>query len=129
MRVQPKAPVQPEVLVEPEAPVEPEDPIQVAEEAIVESISSSETEFDQGHDMVTRETMTISHFVLGQLRSSNHPKAKIKLPILLLLLPAALGRDHAQQNKPSPAREMRLQGLPPGHRETLSSWNQQLRLG
>ena len=62
-RIQPEVPVQPEVFVELEAFVEPEAPIRVTEEAIVESISSSETESDQGHDMVTRRSMTISRFV------------------------------------------------------------------
>ena len=65
MSIQPEAPVQPEVKVEPEAPFDPEAPAHVAEEASVESVSSSETEFDQGHDMVTRKAMTISRFVSG----------------------------------------------------------------
>ena len=56
-------PVQLEAPVESEAHVEPEAPIQEAEEATVESVSSSETESNQGHDMVTRRTMTINRFV------------------------------------------------------------------
>ena len=56
-------PVEPEAPVQPEAPVEPEAPIQEAKEIVTESISSSGTESDQGHDMVTRRTMTISLFV------------------------------------------------------------------
>ena len=56
MRLQPEALVQPEVLIEPKAPIEPE---------ALESISSSETESEQGHDMVTRRTMIINHFVPG----------------------------------------------------------------
>ena len=63
MSVQPEAPVQPKVPVEPEASVEPEAPIQEVEEAAVESISFLETEFNQGHNMVTRRMMTISRFV------------------------------------------------------------------
>ena len=52
-----------EIFVEPKAPVEPEAPVQVTVEAIVESIISSETESDQGHNMMTRRSMTVSHFV------------------------------------------------------------------
>ena len=57
--------VQLEAPVESEAHVEPKAPIQEAEEATVESVSSSETESNQGHDMVTRRMMTISRFVPG----------------------------------------------------------------
>jgi len=65
MPVQREAPVQPEVKVEPEAPFDPEAPAHVAEEANIESVSASETESDQGHDMVTRKAMMISRFVSG----------------------------------------------------------------
>ena len=61
--VQPEALVQPEVPVEPEVSIEPEAPIQVTKETTVESVSSLEIESDQGHDMVTRRTMTINRFV------------------------------------------------------------------
>ena len=53
------------VPVEPKAPVEPQAPIQAVEEVATESTSSSGTESDQGHDMVTRRKMTISRFMLG----------------------------------------------------------------
>ena len=51
------------VPVEPEAPVELEALAQVAEEAAVESTSSSGTKSNQGPDMVTRRMMKINHFV------------------------------------------------------------------
>ena len=51
------------VLVEPEAPIEPQAFVQVAKEAAVESVSSLGTDSNQGHDMVTRKTMTIARFV------------------------------------------------------------------
>ena len=53
------------VPVEPETPVEPEALTQVAEEAAAKSTSSLGTKSDQGHDMVTRRTMKINHFVPG----------------------------------------------------------------
>ena len=58
-------PVEPETPVEPEAPIEPEALTQVAEEAAAKSTSSLGTKSDQGHDMVTRRTMKINHFVPG----------------------------------------------------------------
>ncbi|KAL0015053.1 hypothetical protein SO802_002122 [Lithocarpus litseifolius] len=55
--------VEPQALVEPEVLVEPKAPVRSAEKAAAESTSSSGTEANQGHNMVTRRTMTISHFV------------------------------------------------------------------
>lgn len=49
---------------------EPEAPVQAAEPAAVESVNSSETEANQGEEMVTKQTMTIDRFLLG-----THPMA------------------------------------------------------
>ena len=68
--------VQLEAPVESEAHVEPKAPIQEAEEATVESVSSSETESNQGHDMVTRRTMTINRFVPSARPSAQQQKSQ-----------------------------------------------------
>ena len=64
-RVQPEVPIQSEAFVEPKALFDPKAPVQTAEEVGTESINSLETESNQGDDMVTRRTMTISRFVPG----------------------------------------------------------------
>ena len=69
-------PIQLEAPIESEAHVEPEAPIQEAEEATVESISSSETESDQGYDMVKRRTMTINRFVPSARPSAQQQKSQ-----------------------------------------------------
>ena len=45
--------------------VELEALVQVVEPAVVESVNSSGAESDIGDEMVTRQTMTIGHFVPG----------------------------------------------------------------
>ena len=64
-RVQPEAPIQPKVFEEPEAPFDPEASAQIAKEVGAKSINSLETESNQGDNMVTRRTMSISRFMLG----------------------------------------------------------------
>ena len=50
--------------VKPEALVEPEAPAQVAEPIEVEWVNSLGTKPNPSDEMVTRQTMTIGHFVL-----------------------------------------------------------------
>ena len=80
--IQLEAPVQPEALVKPEALVEPKALVQEAKETAVESVSSSKTESDQGHDMVTRRTMTISRFMPGArpIAQQQEPQGRDQTP-------------------------------------------------
>ena len=64
-RVQPEAPIQPKVFEEPEAPFDLEASAQIIEEVGTKSINSLETKSNQGDDMVTKRTMSISRFMLG----------------------------------------------------------------